>query len=314
MSEVMTENWIEIKNLKKYFQVGKQTVKAVDDVSFSVPRGQTFGIVGESGCGKSTLGKALLRLSEPTAGDILIQGQSFLTLKGAALRQARRQMQMIFQDPYSSLNPRMNIGQILAEPFDIQKISNSKERQLKIKNLVELVGLKETDLRRYPHEFSGGQKQRICIARAIALEPELVICDEPVSALDVSIQAQILNMLKELQERFHLTYIFISHDLSVIEHFCDQVAVMYLGKIVELKSRQELFENPEHPYTQALLAAAPQMGQGKQQMKKALQGELPSPLNPPTGCYFHPRCPQVLSRCQNQAPPFANGVACWLKG
>jgi oligopeptide transport system ATP-binding protein len=300
---------LKVDHLKKHFLVkrslfGKSlvTVKAVDGVSFTVTKGETFGIVGESGCGKSTLGRTILRLSEPTEGSIEIFGENFLTASGEKLRSLRRNVQMIFQDPYSSLDPRMQVGHILAEPFDIHGIPNNQDRQKKIQNLMELVGMKPSDLHRYPHEFSGGQKQRICIARALALEPSLIICDEPVSALDVSIQAQILNLMKDLQERFSLTYIFISHDLSVIEHICDRVAVMYLGRIVELAPRDFLFHNPQHPYTKALLQAVPHLGQGKRRIKKSLSGEVPSPLNPPSGCTFHPRCEKAQKQCEEKIP------------
>jgi len=300
---------LKVEHLKKYFPVKKsffgnvlQEVKAVDDVSLTVTRGETLGIVGESGCGKSTLGRTILRLLEPTSGSIELFGQNFLKALPSELRNLRRNIQMIFQDPYSSVNPRMQVGHILAEPFDIHGIKDSPDRRLKIKNLMELVGLKEQDLYRYPHEFSGGQKQRICIARALALEPALIICDEPVSALDVSIQAQILNLMKDLQSRFGLTYLFISHDLSVIEHICDRVAVMYLGRVVELAHRDELFKNPKHPYTKALLTAVPKLGEGKQKIKKSLSGEVPSPLNPPSGCSFHPRCERASERCKTEIP------------
>lgn len=307
----MSENKIllKVEHLKKYFPVKKslfgkplKEVKAVDDVSLTVTQGETLGIVGESGCGKSTLGRTILRLIEPTSGEIELFGQNFIKARPNELRNLRRNIQMIFQDPYSSLDPRMQVGHILAEPFDIHGIKDSPDRRLKIKNLMELVGLKEQDLYRYPHEFSGGQKQRICIARALALEPSIIICDEPVSALDVSIQAQILNLMKDLQSRLGITYLFISHDLSVIEHICDRIAVMYLGRVVELSSRDELFKNPKHPYTKALLAAVPKLGQGKQKIKKSLSGEVPSPLNPPPGCSFHPRCERASERCKKEVP------------
>lgn len=315
---------LKVDHLKKYFPVkrsffGKtlKEVKAVDDVCLTLTRGETLGVVGESGCGKSTLGRTILRLSEPTSGEVQLFGKDFLKSPPKLLRELRRNIQMIFQDPYSSLDPRMQVGHILAEPYDIHGIPDSSERRIKIKNLIELVGLKESDLHRYPHEFSGGQKQRICIARALALEPSLIICDEPVSALDVSIQAQILNLMKDLQQRFNLTYLFISHDLSVIEHVCDRIAVMYLGRIVELADRDSLFQSPKHPYTKALLNAVPQIGQGKQKIKKSLTGEVPSPLNPPSGCAFHPRCNRATSRCQREIPSLnslggcANQVACF---
>ncbi|MBC7371058.1 MAG: ABC transporter ATP-binding protein, partial [Bdellovibrionaceae bacterium] len=254
----MNDILLDARNIKKYFPIKKGLllrtvgqVKAVDDVTLSVRRGETLGLVGESGCGKSTLGRTLIRLYEPTEGTIQLNGENFLELSGSELRKKRKNIQMIFQDPYAALDPRMTVGQIIGQPFDIHKTKTSREAEVRVKELLELVGLKATHINRYPHEFSGGQRQRICIARAIALDPELIICDEPVSALDVSIQAQILNLLKDLQDRLKLTYVFISHDLSVIEHICDRVAVMYLGKIVEVATRDELFANPQHPYTQA---------------------------------------------------------------
>lgn len=295
-------------------------VKAVDDISLEIRRGETIGLVGESGCGKSTLGRALIRLYEPSSGAVTFNGRDFLNLKGEDLRRERRNMQMIFQDPYASLDPRMTVGQILSEPFEIHGILKSSEREAKVKSLLETVGLKASHINRYPHEFSGGQKQRICIARALALEPSLIICDEPVSALDVSIQAQILNLMKDLQKKFNLTYVFISHDLSVIEHICDRIAVMYLGKIVEIATREELFKNPQHPYTQALIQAIPRIGEGKRRIKKSLGGEVPSPLNPPSGCAFHPRCPHRMDICDKRVPTLKNHnpadpahqAACWL--
>ncbi|MCS6837382.1 MAG: ATP-binding cassette domain-containing protein [Bdellovibrionaceae bacterium] len=300
---------LDVKNLSTEFVVKRtfwgrptQVVKAVNRVTFQVKKGETLGIVGESGCGKSTLAKTIIRLIEPSEGSITFLGKDFLALSSDELRQMRRNMQMIFQDPYSSLDPRLQVGHILNEPFEIHGILGSQERRLKIKNLLELVGLKETDLQRYPHEFSGGQKQRICIARALALEPALVICDEPVSALDVSIQAQILNLMKDLQKRFHLTYIFISHDLGVIEHMSDRVGVMYLGRLVELSDQHSLFSKPLHPYTLALLKAVPQIGQGKKRIQKTIIGDVPSPINPPSGCSFHPRCERAQERCQKEVP------------
>lgn len=327
----MTENILEVKNLKKYFPIKKGLllrevgqVKAVDDVSFHVKRGETLGLVGESGCGKSTLGRALIRLYEPTSGEVQFDGQNFLTIKGEKLRQMRKNMQMIFQDPYASLDPRMTVGQILTQPFEIHNMLSPSERIDKVKSLLETVGLKASHINRYPHEFSGGQRQRISIARAVALNPSLIIADEPVSALDVSIQAQVLNLMKDLQEKLKLTYVFISHDLSVIEHLCDRIAVMYLGKIVEIAPREELFSNPQHPYTQALIAAIPRVGFGKKMMKKSLGGEVPSPINPPSGCTFHTRCPMKMDICSQKLPtlksqtingkPSAVGhqTACWL--
>jgi oligopeptide transport system ATP-binding protein len=310
----VSENILEVKNLKKYFPIKKGfflrdagSVKAVDGTSFDLKKGETLGLVGESGCGKSTLGRTLIRLYEPTSGSIHFKGKDFCALKKEELRQTRKSMQMIFQDPYASLDPRMTVAQILTQPFQIHNLYSEKERIDRVKYLLETVGLKSSHFNRYPHEFSGGQRQRISIARAIALEPELIIADEPVSALDVSIQAQILNLLKDLQDKFKLTFIFISHDLKVIEHFCDRVSVMYLGRIVEMTGRDQLFEEPLHPYTQALLGAIPEVGQGKKKMKKSLTGEVPSPINPPSGCHFHPRCPQVFQGC-NQLDPNLQSV------
>jgi oligopeptide transport system ATP-binding protein len=313
VDNIKRENILEVNNLKKYFPIKKGLlmktvgqVKAVDGVSLIVRKGETLGLVGESGCGKSTLGRALIRLYEPTEGTIQFKNKDWRALKGEELRNMRRDMQMIFQDPYSSLDPRMTVGQILSEPFEIHNMLDSAGRKEKVKQLLDTVGLKASHLNRYPHEFSGGQKQRICIARALALDPSLIIADEPVSALDVSIQAQILNLMKDLQEKFGLTYVFISHDLSVIEHLCDRIAVMYLGKIVEIGTRQELYANPQHPYTQALIAAIPRIGEGKKKMKKSLTGEVPSPINPPSGCPFHPRCPSKMDACSKILPTLKN--------
>ena len=305
----MSDIILDAKNIKKYFPIKKgfflktvAQVKAVDDVTLSVHRGETIGLVGESGCGKSTLGRTLIRLYEPTAGEISFEGKNFLKESGSSMRALRKDIQMIFQDPYASLDPRMTVGQIIGQPFDIHGTLSGANKEKRVKELLEKVGLRASHINRYPHEFSGGQRQRICIARAIALNPKLIICDEPVSALDVSIQAQILNLLQDLQKDLGLTYVFISHDLSVIEHFCDRVAVMYLGRIVEIATREELFKNPQHPYTQALLAAIPQMGTGKKKMKKSLAGEVPSPISPPSGCAFHPRCPHVTDVCRQKIP------------
>ncbi len=305
----MSEIILSATNVKKYFPIRKGfflrkvgDVKAVDDVSLQIKKGETLGLVGESGCGKSTLGRTLIRLYEPTSGGIEFKGKDFLKVGGKNLRNYRKDIQMIFQDPYASLDPRMTVGQIIEQPFIIHNMLGAKERSERVKELLQLVGLRPSLINRYPHEFSGGQRQRICIARAIALNPQLIICDEPVSALDVSIQAQILNLLKDLQEKLGLTYIFISHDLSVIEHVCDRIAVMYLGKIVEVADRDELYKNPKHPYTQALLASIPEIGAGKKKMSKILTGEIPSPINPPSGCTFHPRCPHKMDRCSQEKP------------
>ena len=323
----MQEVILKLKNVKKYFPVRKglllrevAQVKAVDDISLEVKQGETLGLVGESGCGKSTLGRTIIRLYEPTAGEIEFEQKDFLHVKGEKLRKMRKDMQMIFQDPYASLDPRMTVGQILTQPYEIHGLYTTKERNERAKRALETVGLKASHVNRYPHEFSGGQRQRISIARAIALEPKLIIADEPVSALDVSIQAQILNLLKDLQNRLKLTYVFISHDLSVVEHVCDRIAVMYLGKIVEIAPRDELFKNPQHSYTQALIAAIPRVGEGKKKMKKSLGGEVPSPINPPPGCPFHTRCPHKMDRCVSQLPALKNynqqspehKTSCWL--
>jgi oligopeptide transport system ATP-binding protein len=320
----MSEVILKAENVQKYFPIRKGfflrkvgDVKAVDGISLEVKKGETLGLVGESGCGKSTLGRALIRLYEPTAGTIQFKGDDFLKVSGKKLRDYRKDIQMIFQDPYASLDPRMTIGQIIEEPFVIHNMLEKNEREARVKQLLEIVGLRASLINRYPHEFSGGQRQRICIARAIALNPELIICDEPVSALDVSIQAQILNLLKDLQEKLKLTYIFISHDLSVIEHVCDRIAVMYLGKIVEIADRENLYKDPKHPYTQALLASIPKIGAGKKKMSKILTGEIPSPINPPSGCTFHPRCPHKMDICVREKPQLLatntnQSAACFL--
>jgi len=317
---------LAVRDLRKHFPIRKgllrreaARVHAVDGVSLDVEPGETLGLVGESGCGKSTLGRTLVRLYEPTAGRIEYRGEDFLALRGERLRAMRRNIQMIFQDPFASLDPRMTVGQILAEPFKVHDACPPRERQERANKLLETVGLKAAYLNRYPHEFSGGQRQRISIARAIALNPELVVADEPVSALDVSIQAQILNLLKDLQQEFRLTYVFISHDLSVVDHFCDRVAVMYLGRIIEIAPKDELFLSPRHPYTQALIDAIPRVGAGKKKMKAALAGEVPSPIAPPSGCYFHPRCPKRHEGCDRDYPGLVevgtgHRVACRLYG
>jgi oligopeptide transport system ATP-binding protein len=321
----MKETLLEAKQVSKHFPVRKGffkkvvgQVKAVEKIDMTIFKGETLGLVGESGCGKSTLGRTLIRLYEPTSGEILFKGSDFLSLKSEDLRKSRRNIQMIFQDPFASLDPRMTVGQILQQPLDVHNIGTIQEREKQVQELLETVGLKSAHVNRYPHEFSGGQRQRISIARALALKPDLIICDEPVSALDVSIQAQILNLLKDLQEQRGLTYLFISHDLSVIEYFCDRVAVMYLGRIVEIGTRDEVFNNPRHPYTQALLQAIPTFGEGKKVMKKSLSGEVPSPINPPSGCAFHPRCPYAMPACKLEVPQLENlnqsthQMACFL--
>ena len=309
----MADALLEVQDLSKYFPVRKGfwrrkvgDVKAVDHISFTLKRGQTMGLVGESGCGKSTLGRAIIRLYEPSGGKVLFRGKDFTELRGAELRSERRNIQMIFQDPYASLDPRMTVAALLEQPFKIHGGLSPSERRSKVEQLIRQVGLRVEHLNRYPHEFSGGQRQRICIARAIALEPELIIADEAVSALDVSIQAQILNLMKDLQDRLKLTYLFISHDMAVIEHMCDEVAVMYLGRIVEQARKEDFFKYPKHPYTQALLEAIPEIGESRKAPRRLLHGEVPSPLNPPTGCAFHPRCPHKMDICTRQAPPSFN--------
>ncbi len=317
---------LEARHIKKYFPIHsgvwlKHTgdVRAVDDVSFTVRKGETLGLVGESGCGKSTLGRTLLRLYEPTSGDIVYKGSVINRLSKPQLKPIRRHLQMIFQDPYESLNPRMTAAAIVAEPFQIHRIGTNAEQRERTVTLFQQVGLKTAQLNCYPHEFSGGQRQRISIARAIALNPDVLICDESVSALDVSVQAQILNLLRALQDELHLTYVFISHDLSVIEHVCTRIVVMYLGKIVELTDRDTLFDQPLHPYTQALIDAVPVAGRGRRRRGKVLQGDVPSPINPPSGCHFHPRCPRRMERCAVDAPDLIasnnhaeHWVSCWL--
>jgi oligopeptide/dipeptide ABC transporter ATP-binding protein len=277
-------------------------VLAVADVSLSVAAGEVFGLVGESGCGKSTLGRALLRLEDPTAGRVLFNGENIAAFDPPRLKQFRREAQIVYQDPYSSLNPRRQIGDLIAEPLDIHRVGSPAERQERVAWLLKVVGLLPEHARRYPHEFSGGQRQRIVIARALALNPMLLLADEPVSALDVSIQAQVINLLKELQAQFNLTYIFISHDLSLVEYIADRVAVMYLGRLVELASKQELYHEPLHPYTQALLSAAPVPDPKAPKNRILLTGDVPSPINPPPGCPFHPRCRENRDLCRSEIP------------
>ena len=296
---------VEVKDLKMHFPVkGRRgvVVKAVDGVSFEMKEGGTFGLVGESGCGKSTTARALIRLYEPTAGQILFDGQDITHSRGTELKHLRRNIQMVFQDPYASLNPRMRIGDTIMDPMRIHKTGTEKEIHSRMLELMELVGLDSRYEKRYPHEFSGGQRQRIGIARALALNPKLVILDEPVSALDVSVQSQILNLLKTLQKELHLTYLFISHNLSVVDYMCDEIAVMYLGNIVEKADREELFASPRHPYTRALLSAVPSTGERLSLDKEFLTGDIPSPANPPEGCKFHTRCPYATEACGKTAP------------
>lgn len=288
---------------KGFFGTSDTVVHALEGVSFDVHRGETFAIVGESGCGKSTCGKCVLRLTDPTSGSVRLDGEEFTELSGAALTEARKKLKLIFQDPYSSLNPRMTVADIIAEPIDIAKTYATRaERDARVDQIMEAVGLDLSYRTRYPHEFSGGQRQRIGIARAIVLEPEIVVCDEPVSALDVSVQAKVINLLEDLQERLGLAYIFISHDLSVVKHIADTVMVMYLGHMMEKASKDALFANPLHPYTRALLDVVPTIAGGRIQDKKILQGDVPSPTNPPAGCCFHTRCTSCMKVCESRVP------------
>src|SRR6266536_5564908 len=315
---------VEVNNLVKYFPVRAgllqrvvNQVKAVDDVSFFVKKGETLGLVGESGCGKTTVGRTMLRLIEPTSGAVKFEGRDVFTMNPRDLKATRRDMQIIFQDPYASLDPRVPIGESVMEGLQIHGIGSPKERIEIMMETLKKVGLEDYHARRYPHEFSGGQRQRIGIARALALRPRFIICDEPVSALDVSIQSQVLNILKDLQAEFGLTYLFIAHNLSVVEHVSNRVAVMYLGKMVEMASREELFRNPLHPYTQALMSAIPVPNPRMKRQRTILKGDVPSPLNPPSGCRFHTRCPWAIEICSEQEPEFKellpnHWAACWV--
>lgn len=317
------ETLLEVKGLKKYYHIDrgmfkpKKMIKAVDDISFPVYRGETLGIVGESGCGKSTTGRSILRLHENTSGQILFDGKDISTVSSSEMRQLRRKMQMIFQDPYASLNPKKSIREILTEPLRVHGLDTPKEREHKAIEIMEIVGLSEYHLDRYPHEFSGGQRQRIGIARAVILRPDIIVADEPVSALDVSIQSQVINLLLQLQKEFHLTYVFISHDLGVVQHISDRVGVMYLGKLVEIADAQHIFTNPMHPYTKALLSAVPITHPDEKKERIIIKGDLPSPANPPSGCTFHPRCANAMEICKTQAPTLqiideTQSVACHL--
>jgi oligopeptide/dipeptide ABC transporter ATP-binding protein len=317
---------LEIRDLKKHFPVGeglfsrnKGVLKAVDGVNLTVEEGETLGLVGESGCGKSTLGRTILRLIEPTGGEVIFQGKNLLALSQRELRDMRRQMQIIFQDPYASLNPRMRVGDTVGEGLEIHKLAKGKAKRERVFELLHQVGLREEHYDRYPHEFSGGQRQRIGIARALAVSPKFIVCDEPVSSLDVSIQAQIINLLQELQEKMHLTYLFISHDLRVVEHISHRVAIMYLGKVVEIAKSDSIYQDAKHPYTKALLSAVPVTDTSRKKERVVLEGDVPSPVNPPSGCTFHPRCSYREAICDKTEPPLeftagGHGVACHVFG
>ena len=305
---------VRVENLKKHFPITRGIViqrqvgaiKAVDGISFDIRRGETLGLVGESGCGKSTTGRTVLQLYRPTGGDVYFEDESLVAMKGEQLRRQRRKMQMIFQDPYASLNPRMTVGSIVGEPLEVHNVASGRERQERVQELLQMVGLNPYFVNRYPHEFSGGQRQRIGVARALALNPSFIVCDEPISALDVSIQAQVVNLLEDLQEQLGLTYLFIAHDLSMVRHISDRVAVMYLGKIVELTDRDTLYKRPSHPYTEALLSAVPIPDPEVEETRKRiiLEGDVPSPANPPVGCNFSTRCPKVMQACHEVDPEF----------
>ena len=315
---------LEVQKVKKEFVTSKsltgkplKIVHAVDSVDLTIYEGETIGVVGESGCGKSTLGRCILQLIRPTAGNVLYRGEDITKLNKGQMRQMRRKMQLIFQDPYASLNPRMTVLELIMAPLEAFGIGTMEERVQRVKEIMELVGMPENMMNRYPHEFSGGQRQRIVIARALVLNPEFVVCDEPVSALDVSVRAQVLNLIQELKKKKHLTYMFISHDLSVVKYISDRIAVMYLGRIVEIAEKNELYNNPQHPYTKALLSAIPIPDVDNKMKREILTGDVPSPLNPPSGCYFHTRCKYATERCKTECPALhdvGNGhmVACHL--
>ena len=321
MSDKNNNVLLEVQDLKMYFPITQGIlvqrhvgdIKAVDGLNFQVRYGETLGLVGESGCGKSTTGRAILQLYRPTAGDVYFQGKNLVEMKGEPLRRMRREMQMIFQDPYASLNPRMTVGGIVGEPLEVHSILPARERRERVQELLQIVGLNPYFINRYPHEFSGGQRQRIGVARALAVQPEFVVCDEPISALDVSIQAQIINLLEDLQEQFGLTYLFIAHDLSVVRHISDRIAVMYLGKIVELADRQELYDNPLHPYTQALLSAVPIPDPEVEARRRRiiLEGDVPSPAHPPSGCRFRTRCAHAMPICAETEPAWQEHDGHW---
>lgn len=315
---------VQLKGVKKEFITAKtlagkplKIVHAVDNVDLSIYKGETIGVVGESGCGKSTLGRCILRLINPTAGEVLYKGDNIIHYNKERMRQMRRKMQLIFQDPYASLNPRMTVLELIKAPLDAFGIGSNEERIQKVKEIMELVGMPENMMNRYPHEFSGGQRQRIVIARALVLDPEFVVCDEPVSALDVSVRAQVLNLIQELKKTKNLTYLFISHDLSVVKYVSDRITVMYLGRIVEIAEKNELYKNPQHPYTKALLSAIPIPDVDNKMKREILTGDVPSPLKPPSGCYFHTRCKYVTERCRTECPKLhdvgeGHMVACHL--
>ncbi|EKP95778.1 ABC transporter ATP-binding protein [Thermaerobacter subterraneus] len=323
VSDGMVRPILEVRDVKKYFPTGRRRppVKAVDGVSFHVYPGETVGLVGESGCGKSTLARLIVRLLTPSSGTIRFDGQDVVAAGGSQLRRLRRDLQMVFQDPYSSLNPRLTVREIVGEPLLVHGVARGRQMERQVEELLEAVGLRPEHARRYPHEFSGGQRQRIVIARALALKPRLVVCDEPVSALDVSVQAQILNLLQDLQDRFGLTYIFIAHDLAVVQNISDRIGVMYLGRLVELARADELFERPLHPYTRALISAVPvpDPEAAARRERIVLRGEVPSPARPPAGCRFHTRCPLAVDRCRTEVPEWrevgpGHWVACHLAG
>ncbi len=320
---MLKQNLLEIKNLKKTFIINrgmfqrKINVKAVDDISFSVQKKQSFGIVGESGCGKTTIGRMLVRLLEPTSGHVFFEGKDLFLLPKHTFQKKQRELQIVFQDPFASLNPRIPVGRIIGEPLKIHGLMKAEERRKTVEELLDVVGLKPEFYSRFPHEFSGGQRQRVCIARALVLKPKLIVADEPVSALDVSIQSQVLNLMKTLQKEYGLTYVFISHDLSVVKHFCDRIAVMYLGRIVEMASKEDLYHSPCHPYTRSLLSAIPVPDPKVRRERIILSGDVPSPANPPSGCTFHTRCPKVKDICKQTSPGLirmdnAHQVACHL--
>lgn len=323
-TQINKKELLQVQNLKQYFPIKKgilgrsiNYIKAVDDISFTIYEKETVSIVGESGCGKSTTGRAILRLDEATSGKIIFQDKDLLELNNSAMRKVRKDLQVIFQDPFASLNPRQTVGSILEEAMAIQNVCPKGERRAKVFELLGKVGLPPDAVKRYPHEFSGGQRQRIGIARALAVNPKLIICDEAVSALDVSVQAQVLNLLKQLQQQYGLTYLFISHDLAVVRHISDRIIVMYLGTIVEIADKHSLFNNPQHPYTKALLSAIPTISAGTKKERIELKGDLPSPLNPPKGCRFHTRCPYAIEKCATQQPSFqsiseGHKVACHI--